>query len=659
MQNLVIVESPTKAATLSRFLGSQYIVEASMGHIRDLPKSDVGVDIENNFEPKYIIPKDKTKRVNELKKLAASAKTLWLATDPDREGEAIAWHISELIGSRNASPSIRRVVFHEITPEAVNEAFLHPREIDLKLVDAQQARRILDRLVGYKLSPLLWKKVKSGLSAGRVQSVALRLIVERDKEINAFKAIEYWSIEAQLEVPSSSQSFTSTLVSLNGKKLEVRNQAEAETHVGNLQKAVFKVLKVEKKDVRRYPPPPFTTSTLQQTASSRLGFSAKKTMMIAQNLYERGMITYMRTDSVNLSGAAVSAAREYILEEFGKNYLPKNARIFKTKSKSAQEAHEAIRPSSVKVTPDSLKKDSLTRDHLRLYELIWKRMMGGQMSEAVLDQTSVDIEALNYLFRTVGSVIKFDGWLKLYGNAPIIEDEINSEKEEKKEEQLLPKLEENEVLDLLKLLPDQHFTEPPPRFNEASLIKRLEELGIGRPSTYAPIISTIQDRFYVEKKERKFFATELGIAVTTFLVTHFPDVFSYQFTADMEDRLDEIAEGKRPWRSTIAEFYEPLGKKIAITEESAGKVEIEREISDKKCPDCGSNLVVKFGRFGKFLACLKFPECKHTEGFEERVDAICPDCGGDIVMRRTKKGKPFYGCKKWPECKFASWTKPK
>jgi len=673
MKNLVIVESPTKARTLTKFLGSDYRVEASMGHIRDLPKSELGVDVENNFEPKYVVPRDKVKKVNELKKIAKTAENLWLATDPDREGEAIAWHLNYLLTESKGMSKIptQRVAFHEITESAIKEAFEDPRELDIRLIDAQQARRVLDRLVGYKLSPLLWRKVKSGLSAGRVQSVALRLIVEREEEVNAFKAVEYWSIEADLKATGG--HFIANLIEKDGKKLVINNQIESDTHIQALEKADYRISRIAKKEVKKSPAPPFTTSTLQQTSSNRLGMSAKKTMMIAQTLYEHGLITYMRTDSVNLSTQAISAARDYIEKTFGKNYVPLSARVYKTKSKVAQEAHEAIRPTDVKVTGESLKTaEGMTRDYIRVYDLIWKRMMASQMSEAVMDQTSIDVIARseatrqsatnledrhadarddNYMFRATGSVIKFDGWLKVFGK-------VEEEEEENENSQALPELKEQENLDLIKLLPNQHFTEPPPRFNEASLIKKLEELGIGRPSTYAPILSTIQDRYYVEKREKKFFPTELGITVNTFLMKYFPDIFDYAFTAEMEDNLDSIATGEMQWKPIIAKFYEPFAQKLEKVEGEAERVKIVAEETDQDCPECGKKLVIKFGKFGKFLACSGFPECKHTESFEQKVDAICPKCGGEIVMRKTRKGRPFYGCKNWPTCKFASWTKP-
>ncbi|MBI2020796.1 type I DNA topoisomerase [Candidatus Daviesbacteria bacterium] len=699
MQNLVIVESPTKARTLQKYLGDQYQIEASMGHVRDLPKSDFGVDVEHDFEPQYVIPRDKRKMVNQLKKVAELAKNLWLATDPDREGEAIAWHLGKVISEKGGmGQEIKRVIFHEITEDAIKEAFKNPRQINLKLVDAQQARRVLDRLVGYKLSPLLWQKVKKGLSAGRVQSVALRLIVEREREISAFKAVEYWVIEAELSkhlrgetgvAPSAhlggevKEAFIATLIEQNGKKLAIkneqssyeknqrffiRNKEEADGHVANLAKASYVVSKITQKEVRRYPYPPFTTSTMQQGAANRLGFSAKKTMMLAQALYERGLITYMRTDSFNLAPSAIVSARNYIGQKFGKAYLPSAPRLYKSKSKNVQEAHEAIRVTDVKrQSSDIRQQGGLNRDHVRLYDLIWKRFLACQMSEAVLDQTTVDVQAhlrgepkvssgahlggVTYLLRATGSVIKFEGWLKLYGK--------EAEENEDEKKQLLPSLSENQPLNLIQLLPSQHFTEPPPRYTEATLIKKLEELGIGRPSTYAPILSTIQDRFYVEKQERKFVPTSLGFAVTDFVVKYFPDIVDYSFTAQLEDELDEIARGEREWRPTIREFYTPFEKKLEETAQDAEKVKMVVEYAGKKCPECGKELIVRIGKFGKFLACSGFPDCRHTESIEETINIKCPEDGGEIVVRKTRRGKTFYGCKNWPVCKFASWTKPK
>jgi DNA topoisomerase I len=677
MSNLVIVESPTKARTLAKFLGKGYRIEASMGHIRDLPKAEIGVNVDDNYEPRYIIPRDKKKRVNELKKIASEAKTIWLASDPDREGEAIAWHIAALLkeGDKKNKPrtdqELKRVVFHEITEGAIKEAFLHPRELDFKLIDAQQARRVLDRLVGYKLSPLLWKKVKRGLSAGRVQSVALRLIAEREREISAFNAIEYWSIEVEVSKKSGEQ-FTIELIEVNGEKAEVKTEKEAQDLVQKLETASYQVAKITQREVRRLPAAPFTTSTLQQTSGNKLGMSAKKTMMVAQNLYEQGYITYMRTDSVNLSTTAISQAREFIQAQFGEKYLPASARVFKSRSKNAQEAHEAIRPTNFNIKGDDLKGEHITRDHKRLYELIYKRTVASQMTESIVDQTTVDVKANPngsadiLMLRATGSVLKFDGWLKLYGVKQYEEEEVvapegtEGEKKTEDKKQMLPKLEEGEGVDKQKVSPLQHFTQPPPRYTEASLVKKLEELGIGRPSTYAPIISTIQDRFYVERQERKFVPTALGFAVNDFLFKYFPELFDYTFTAQMEDRLDEISRGEREWKATIGEFYKPFEGILEKTEESAEKVVLEVETVDKQCPKCGKQLIVRTGRFGKFLACSGFPECKHTEAIVEQIgDVKCPDDGGDIVVRKTKRGKTFYGCKNWPECKFASWTKPK
>ncbi len=668
MQNLVIVESPTKARTLSKFLGSKYRIEASMGHLRDLPKSKLGVDVDHNFEPQYIIPKDKQKRVTELKKLSEGVKDIWLATDPDREGEAISWHIANILNDNKGKTkgTLHRVTFHEITPDAIKEAFKNPREIDSKLVDAQQARRVLDRIVGYKLSPVLWKKVKSGLSAGRVQTVALRLVVEREKEIEAFKAVEYWSIEADLDAAEA--RFRAQVIELSGQKLVINNKTEADGHLKALQSSTYQVNKVTKKEVRRYPVPPFTTSTLQQTAGNKLRFTAKKTMSLAQNLYEHGLITYMRTDSVNIAAVALTASREYIAKNYGQDYLPKVARTFKASSKNSQEAHEAIRPTEVDKVADKIKFEGLTRDHVRLYDLIWKRLIASQVNEAIFDQTSVDVEAIGrdpeqaqgaegfYTLRAVGTVLKFDGWLRVYGIKELSEEES----EDPSKNQSLPKnLAEGQTLKLIELLPEQHFTQPPPRYTESSLIKKLEDLGIGRPSTYAPTLSTIQDRFYVEKIDKKFKPSALGRVVSDFLIEHFPAVFDYEFTAQMEDQLDQIALGERPWKETLSEFYGPFQKTVEATEDTAEKVKLEVEVTDKVCSECGKFLVVRQGKFGKFLACSGFPDCKHTESIEEILATKCPKDGGDVVARRTKKGRTFYGCKNYPKCDFASWTKPK
>ncbi len=707
MSNLVIVESPTKARTLSKFLGKNYRIEASMGHIRDLPKAEIGVD-EVTFEPKYIVPRDKKKKVNELKKMGDGVKTIYLATDPDREGEAIAWHLATIFqGVRgkgkgvsknkdskketspltlNALPLIKRVEFHEITKDAINAAFEHPREINLQLVDAQQARRVLDRLVGYKLSPLLWRKIKRGLSAGRVQSVALRLIVEREREIEAFKAEEYWSIDVNLatkvtEATKETKEFVAALVSIKGEKAVINNEAYAKEIVGKLEVSDYKISAITKKEVKRSPAAPFTTSTLQQASGNKLGMSAKKTMMIAQNLYEQGFITYMRTDSVTLSSQALGMAREYIVKVLGQEYLPPQARFYKAKSKNAQEAHEAIRPTDLKITAEKLNGDNFTRDHKRLYDLIFKRTVASQVNDALFDQTTVDVSASfqssavssqqaeggkliaeSFGLRATGSQLKFPGWLKVYGIDREEEEEEKSDKEKvksKAENQKIPALVEGEDLDEKGISPLQHFTQPPPRYTEASLVKKLEELGIGRPSTYAPILSTIQDRFYVERNERKFNPTSLGLTVNDFLMKHFPDVFDYQFTAQMEDSLDDISRGEKEWKATVGTYFKPLALKLGTVEETAEKVQLEVEMVDKNCPECGKQLMVRTGKFGKFLACSGFPECKHTERIEEMIEAKCPVDGGDVVVRKTKKGKTFFGCKNWPKCTYASWTKPK
>ncbi len=671
VNNIVIVESPTKARTLSKFLGKNYRIEASMGHIRDLPKAEIGVD-EENFEPKYIVPRDKKKKVNELKKLAQDSKVLYLATDPDREGEAIAWHLSKLLdpentplkkGAKKQTIVLKRVEFHEITKDAIKDAFEHPREINLKLVDAQQGRRVLDRLVGYKLSPLLWRKIKRGLSAGRVQSVALRLIVEREREIEAFKAKEYWTIEVTLETPAK-ESFVTQLILVNGQKAEINSAEKANLVVAGLKQSDYSVQSITKKEVKRSPSAPFTTSTLQQASGNKLGMSAKKTMMIAQNLYEQGFITYMRTDSVNLSSQAIGMTREYISSTLGAEYLPAQIRVYKSKSKNAQEAHEAIRPTNLKINAEKLKGDNFTRDHKRLYDLIFKRTVASQVNDALFDQTSVDVLAdarsSSYILRATGSQLKFPGWLKVYGIDQVETEEPEKETEKSKSEnQKIPQINEGTVLNEKDINPVQHFTQPPPRYTESSLVKKLEELGIGRPSTYAPILSTIQDRFYVERSERKFNPTPLGTTVNDFLMRYFPDVFDYQFTAQMEDSLDDVSRGEKDWKATIGSFYKPFSGKLASVEETAEKVALEVETVDKNCPKCGKQLVVRTGKFGKFLACSGFPECKHTETLQEKIDAKCPLDGGEVVVRKTRKGKTFFGCKNWPECKYASWTKPK
>ncbi|MBI4692228.1 MAG: type I DNA topoisomerase [Candidatus Terrybacteria bacterium] len=646
---LIIVESPTKAKTISRFLSGDFKVESSYGHIRDLPKSKLGIDVEKNFEPTYVIPTKSRKRVNELKKEAEKSQEVILATDEDREGEAIAWHLTKALSLESA----KRIVFHEITESAIKEALKNPRDIDLNLVDSQQARRILDRLVGYELSPFLWKKVFKGLSAGRVQSVAVRLIVDREREIEAFKPEEYWSIIATLLKVKSQilNLFEAKLIKKNDKildKLEIKNKEEADKILNDLNGAEYKVEKIEKKETRRQPKPAFTTSTLQQEAVNKLHWSAKQIMILAQQLYESGFITYMRTDSVNLSEESLKSAKQVIEKNFGKEFSLTEPRRFKTKSKFSQEAHEAIRPSNPENTPQDL-KDKLDAKQHKLYDLIWRRFIACQMKEAIFDSTTIDIIAKNYTFRATGSIMKFDGWMKAVGNSV--------------SDILLPELSENEILELIKLLPNQHFTEPLPRYSEAALIKALEEYGIGRPSTYAPTISTIQTRNYVEKNEqKKFIPTETGVIVNNLLVEHFPEVVDMGFTAKIEDDLDEIAEGKIKWAPVIREFYEPFHKHLEEKYESVEKQTTDEE-TEEICEKCGKPMVIKHGRFGKFLACSGFPECKNARAIKKAPETIgmrCPKCNeGDVVIKRTKHKRIFYGCSRWPECDFASWQNPK
>lgn len=637
---LIIVESPTKARTLSRFLGDGFRIEASMGHVRDLPKAKLGVDVEKDFEPQYVIPKDKRKTVENLKEISKSAPEIILATDPDREGEAIAWHIDFLTGEGKVKP--KRIVFHEITQEAIEEAIKSPRTIDIQLVDAQQARRVLDRLVGYKLSPLLWFKVKKGLSAGRVQSIAVRLIVEREREIEAFKPDEYWSVEALLS--KGKDKFTAVLVERDDKKIDLKNEKDSHAVVRDLEKADYVVKNVNQRESKKSPYPPFTTSTLTQAAANRFGYTAKKTMKLAQDLYEEGFITYHRTDSVNLSQSILTSAKKYIEKNLGADYLPEGgSRVYKTKSKVAQEAHEAVRPTKLEVSKD---KVDLSADHKKLYQLIWDRFIASQIADAIYDHITLDIAANNYGLRASGSLIKFAGWLKVYGR----------EEGDTIEEKRVPLLSVDDKLKLEELLPEQHFTQPPPRYTEASLIKALEEKGIGRPSTYAPIISTILDRNYVEREERKFKPTPLGVATNDFLVKGFPKLIDSTFTAKMEDSLDDIAAGQIEWIPVIKEFFDPFQKDLDKAYKN-DRVKVEAEVTDEVCPE-GHQLVVRYGRFGKFLACEKFPDHKFTKNFEEKVEGACPDSGDPIVVRRTKKGRPFFGCSAYPKCKWMSWKNP-
>lgn len=646
-KNLVIVESPTKARTLDRFLGKDYEIVASMGHVRDLPRGEFGVDTEKNFEIKYVIPKEKIKAVNALAKSTASADNLYLATDPDREGEAIAWNLLKVIEEKGKvkDKKYERVVFHEITKDAVLDSFSHSRKIDGGLVEAQKARRVLDRLVGYKLSPLLWKKVKSKLSAGRVQSVALKLVVDREREIEAFKAQEYWTIEVTLD-GQAKKEFDANLLKIDDKKIEIGNKKESDKVVNDLEKAKYKVIDVKAMDARKYPNPPYTTSTMQQAGSNNLGFSARRTMRAAQKLYEKGLITYMRTDSVNLAPAAISATRKYIEKTFGKEYLPSKERHYKVKSKLAQEAHEAIRPTNINILSDSVE----VGDEQKLYKLIRNRTVVCQMAEAVVAETTIEIEAQGngkYLLRASGQKIKFDGWYKVYGKAPI-------------KEQVLPEISLDENLSMKKVTPTQKFTEPPARYTEATLIRDLEKHEIGRPSTYAPTISTLYDRFYIEKLEaRKIGPTPIGKTVVDFLVKYFSNIVDLSFTAKMEGDLDEIARGEKKLAATMEAFWGPFEKQVEKVLEEADKMKVDVEKTDEKCEKCGKDMVIRYGRFGKFMACSGFPDCKNTKALNEETGMVCPDDNGKVVMKRTRKGKAFWGCENWPKCKYASWKKPK
>ncbi len=663
-KSLVIVESPAKARTLEKILGSKYSFKASLGHIRDLPRSKLGVDVENSFLPSYVVPRDKSKIARELREAAKKVSTVYLATDPDREGEAISWHLINIMKSDKTE--YRRVVFHEITEEAIKEAFKHSREIDMHLVNAQQARRVMDRLVGYKLSPLLWKKVRRGLSAGRVQSVALRIIVDREREIENFTAEEYWTIEAELEKkPAGEAVFRAGLVGLaNGDKLRIGSQEESDRIKDDLGVARYSVGGVKKKKVTRQPAPPFITSTLQQEAWRRLRFSARQTMATAQQLYEGlevgeegsvGLITYMRTDSTRVARSAVVEARELIKDKYGADYVPPNARSFKRVVKGAQEAHEAIRPTRIKREPSQIKK-YLNNNQFRLYELIWKRMVASQMAAAINDSTTVDIEAKNqapgddYLLRASSSVNRFPGFTLLY-------TEQKDQQDEEEKFSVLPGLAKDDALNLLGLFPEQHFTQPPPRYTEASLIKMLEQWGIGRPSTYAPIMSTIQSREYITRVNGSLQPTELGLVVNDAVCEYFPDIVDTKFTARMEDELDEVADDKRDWVGVVQDFYTPFEKDLTKASELMERVKIPDEVTDETCPE-GHPMVIKMGSFGKFLACSNYPEHKYTKSYQIKTGAKCPEDGHELIERINKKKRKFYGCSNYPDCKFAVNAKP-
>ncbi len=717
--NLVIVESPTKAKTIGKFLGKDFTVESSYGHIRDLPKSKTGIDVKNNFEPQYEIPAKAKPVVANLKKLAAGADTVILATDEDREGEAIAWHLIQALDlnkinkKKPEKKNIERIAFHEITKDAILEALKNPRALDINLVDAQQARRVLDRLVGYGLSPFLWRKVRYGLSAGRVQSVAVRLVVERERLINAFDKQEYWSIEAQFSPEKGKTFFSATLFSISGKsvgKMGIKNEAEAKDIIEGIKGAAYRIAEIAVKDVKRYPAPPFTTSTLQQEAARKLGFSAKQTMMLAQRLYENGFITYMRTDSVNLAASALEAAGGVIEKEFGRDYRLPEPRRYATKSKGAQEAHEAIRPTDLRAA-SGRELDLKEKNSERLYDLIWKRTIASQMKEALLEQTAVDIEAgtaKKETFRANGQVVKFDGFIRVYteGKDDDAADEIEGR---------LPKLEQGENVRQDGITPIQHFTEPPARYTDATLVKALEAEGIGRPSTYAPTLSTIQDREYVEKIDKKYRPTEIGTLVNDLLVENFPEIVDIKFTSHVEEELDDIAEGKVKWTDVCAEFYGPfkkhldekeatvekqieisttpcphcgkpmiikfgrMGKFLACPEpgvkvtlpmpEEAAKIkELEEKTKDERCPICGKPMKVVRGRFGFFLGCIDYPQCKGIAKIWDKTGFKCPNClaspdrkekPGDIVLKKSRgRGKPFYACTRYPDCTFLMNKKP-
>ncbi len=664
-EKLVIVESPAKARTLAKLLGKSYRIQASLGHIRDLPQSRLGVDTANNFTPKYVVPRQKSKTVQQLKAAVKGAAAIYLATDPDREGEAIAWHIFQI--TKTDRKPYHRVVFHELTREAVERAFKHPHTINTQLVNAQQARRILDRLVGYKISPLLWQKVRRGLSAGRVQSVALRIIVDREREIENFETVEYWTIKADLakKTATDSAAFRATLIGLtNGTKRDIHNQAEAAEINDELKTASYRVLKVKTKKVTRSPAPPFITSTLQQEAWRKLHFTAKQTMAIAQQLYEGlpagkegsvGLITYMRTDSTRVARSAIVETREFITSKYGAEYLPPHARSFTKVVKGAQEAHEAIRPTKARREP-VLMKPYLTDNQFKLYDLIWKRMVASQMSAALFDSTTVDIEAkhlADYLFRTSTSVNRFPGFIALYTEG---KDEADQEDGATSP---LPRLEKGDKLNLRELFPEQHFTQPPPRFTEATLIKTLEQWGIGRPSTYAPTLSTIQDRDYVSKTGGSFRPTELGTVVNDLLCQHFPNIVDIEFTARMEDELDAVANQNKDWVKVIQDFYTPFEQSLQQATERMEKVTLADEVTTEICPE-GHPLVVKHGRYGKFLACSRYPEHKYTKSFQIKTGAKCPEpgCDGELVEKRSRKKRTFYGCSNYPDCRFAINLKP-
>ena len=654
---LLIVESPAKANTIKKFLGGNTKVLASMGHIRDLPKSKLGVNVENNFEPEYINIRGKGDLIKQLKKEAKSAKKVYLATDPDREGEAIAWHLAHIL--EIPEDSVCRVTFNEITKETVKNSMKNPRKIDKNLTDAQQARRVLDRIVGYKISPLLWKKVKRGLSAGRVQSVAVKLIVDREEEIEKFIPEEYWNIYANLKSTEAKKIFQAKFYGKDNKKVDIHSKEQVDEILKNIENGKYIVKDIKKSEKKKNPAPPFTTSTMQQEASRKLNFTLKRTMSVAQTLYEGvrvpekgtvGLITYMRTDSTRISEEARTSAKQYILSNYGEEYYEN--RYYKTKG-NAQDAHEAIRPTYAELEPEKI-KDSLTPDQYKLYKLIFNRFIASQMATAIYDTTSVDIQVNNYNFKANGQTMKFKGFMTLYVEV------LENENEKDSENIMLPELNIGQELKLKKIEPKQSFTEPPARYTEATLVKSLEERGIGRPSTYSPIITTIIERRYIEKNKKQLYPTELGKIVNKLLIENFKDIINVEFTAKIEEEFDEIAEGKEYWKNVIKEFYGPFSVELSRVEKELEHVVLVDEVSDVPCDKCGRMMVYKYGRYGKFLACPGFPECKNTKPIIETIDVPCPCCGGKVIVKKTKSRKNFYVCENNPDsCKYISWNKPK
>jgi DNA topoisomerase-1 len=654
-ENLVIVESPAKAKTIGKFLGKGYKITASMGHVRDLPKSQMGVDIDNNFQPKYITIRGKGDLISKLKKEAKNAEKIYLATDPDREGEAISWHLANLLNINEKEKC--RITFNEITKNAVKNAIKTPRQLDMNLIDAQQARRVLDRIVGYKISPLLWSKVRKGLSAGRVQSVATRLICDREEEIEKFVPEEYWTIDAKFQQLKSRNPFDAKFYGTSEEKIELKNEEQVKKVLKSIEGKKYTVTRIKKSEKKKTPAPPFITSTLQQEASRKLGFTTKKTMMVAQQLYEGvdvkghgalGLVTYIRTDSTRVSTEAQQDTKSFIVEKYGEKYVPEEIRVYKNKSAS-QDAHESIRPTYISMTPESL-KDSLTNEQFKLYKLIWERFIASQMSSALYDTISVDISVSEYIFKANGSKVKFPGFMSVYTEGKDEETENN--------ETNIPALNEGEELEVKKMDPKQHFTQPPQRYTEATLVKILEEKGIGRPSTYSPTISTILSRGYVEKEKKFLFPTDLGKIVNDIMKNHFKDIVDVQFTAQLEKQLDGVEEGEKKWVEIMDRFYSQFADVLKIAESSIEHVEVKDEETDIICEKCGRNMVIKNGRFGKFLACPGFPECRNARPILEEAGVNCPKCSGKVLVKKTKKGRKYLGCENNPSCGFMTWDKP-